>query len=196
MSRYRLQMAQRRSQAERRASTRQLLLDAATKSFTKLGFHGATVATIAREAGVSTGALYAHFPSKDDLFLALLDEDVERTVDAVQRTVSHADRAHGWMTSLADDPERFVLYVEFWAYAIRRPDVRARFAQRAAAYRRAIAEQAAAEAEAAGRPLPMPADVIGLATVALAHGIAFEHLADPGKVPKERLRFLMERLLG
>ena len=47
--------------------TRERLLDAAARVFELKGYEGATVAQIAREAGVSSGAIYAHYASKAEL---------------------------------------------------------------------------------------------------------------------------------
>src|SRR5690349_18329101 len=65
---------QRRSNAERRAQTRALLIEAAIASLSELGYARTTTATIAARAGVTTGALHHHFPTKEDLFLAVLDQ--------------------------------------------------------------------------------------------------------------------------
>ena len=54
----------------RRANSRQALLDAAFEEFSENGYEAATVAAIAARAGVTTGALYAHFDGKLDLLLA------------------------------------------------------------------------------------------------------------------------------
>jgi AcrR family transcriptional regulator len=56
---------------ERKEQTRQALLDAAVVEFGRYGFRGARVEGIAEAAGVTTGALYTHFRSKEDLFLAV-----------------------------------------------------------------------------------------------------------------------------
>src|SRR6476646_7446205 len=62
----------------RRAMTRQHLLDAAAIVFTRNGFHGSTLDEVASTAGFTKGAVYSNFTSKDDLFLALLDDRMER----------------------------------------------------------------------------------------------------------------------
>jgi len=49
-------------------------MDAAIKVFAERGFHTATVAEIARSAGVADGTIYLYFKSKDDLLLRLFDE--------------------------------------------------------------------------------------------------------------------------
>lgn len=50
------------------------ILDAAIKVFAERGFHTATVAEIARVAGVADGTIYLYFKGKDDLLLRLFDE--------------------------------------------------------------------------------------------------------------------------
>ena len=53
---------------------RQLLLEAATAVFARLGYEGARMDDIAEEAGVAKGLLYRHFDSKEELFRALMDQ--------------------------------------------------------------------------------------------------------------------------
>ncbi|MCQ0008048.1 TetR/AcrR family transcriptional regulator [Actinomadura madurae] len=55
-----------------RAETRERLLSAAADAFAQRGYDGTRVADIARAAGVSNGALYAHFGSKAELLVAAL----------------------------------------------------------------------------------------------------------------------------
>ncbi|HVT68729.1 MAG TPA: TetR/AcrR family transcriptional regulator [Trebonia sp.] len=66
-----------------RLARRRQLLDAATEVFVARGYHAAAMDEIADRAGVSKPVLYQHFPGKQDLYLALLDESVERLVEAV-----------------------------------------------------------------------------------------------------------------
>lgn len=64
----------RRSRSERQAATRQGLLRAASRRFLRDGYAATTLADIAEEAGVTKGAVYSNFASKEDLFLGLLRE--------------------------------------------------------------------------------------------------------------------------
>jgi AcrR family transcriptional regulator len=57
---------------ERRAQ----LLDVARRVFGKSGFHAVSMDAVAKEAGVTKPILYDHFPSKRDLYLALLEADL------------------------------------------------------------------------------------------------------------------------
>ncbi len=72
------------------------LLDAASEVFASKGYHAAAMDDIADAAGVSKPVLYQHFPSKLDLYLALLDQSCDRLVDVVQEalasTEDNADR--------------------------------------------------------------------------------------------------------
>src|SRR5215216_4649370 len=72
------------------------LLDAASEVFASKGYHAAAMDEIAEAAGVSKPVLYQHFPSKLDLYLALLDQSCDRLVevvaDALASTEDNADR--------------------------------------------------------------------------------------------------------
>lgn len=60
--------------------TRQSILDAAIVRFGRDGFRATSVADIARDAAVAGTAAYAHFPNKEALFLAALDEDAAAVI--------------------------------------------------------------------------------------------------------------------
>jgi AcrR family transcriptional regulator len=72
------------------------LLDAASEVFASKGYHAAAMDDIADAAGVSKPVLYQHFPSKLDLYLALLDQSCERLAEVVEEalasTEENADR--------------------------------------------------------------------------------------------------------
>jgi AcrR family transcriptional regulator len=67
------------------------LLDAASEVFSSKGYHAAAMDDIADAAGVSKPVLYQHFPSKLDLYLALLDQSCDRLVDVVQEALASTD---------------------------------------------------------------------------------------------------------
>lgn len=70
-------MKRTRTQAERRTATRQALVEAAVRRLIAHGFAGATVRDIARESGVSPGAVQYHFKSKEDIAIAALSHVFE-----------------------------------------------------------------------------------------------------------------------
>jgi len=67
-----------------RLARRRQLLDAAREVFVARGYHAAAMDEIADRAGVSKPVLYQHFPGKQELYLALLDESVEQLIEAVR----------------------------------------------------------------------------------------------------------------
>src|SRR5436305_12079788 len=133
--------AGRMTREQSRAQTRERVLAAARTVFASRGFNGASVEEIASEAGFSTGALYSNFDGKEDLFLVLMEREVEEHAREIEQAVrersSVAERATGgarrWMTMIEREPELPLLFMEFWAYGVRdpriRPKVAARFAQ-------------------------------------------------------------------
>ena len=71
-----------------RQARRKQLLAAAQEVFVAQGYHAAAMDDIADRAGVSKPVLYQHFPSKLELYLALLDQHAERLVDRVREALA------------------------------------------------------------------------------------------------------------
>jgi AcrR family transcriptional regulator len=71
-----------------RPARRKQLLAAAQEVFVAQGYHAAAMDEIADRAGVSKPVLYQHFPSKLELYLALLDQHAERLVDRVREALA------------------------------------------------------------------------------------------------------------
>jgi AcrR family transcriptional regulator len=78
--------------AERRAQ----LLDVARRVFGTSGFHAVSMDDVAKEAGVTKPILYDHFPSKKELYLALLDADLavlhEKVRKALKSPIGNRER--------------------------------------------------------------------------------------------------------
>jgi AcrR family transcriptional regulator len=75
----------RQPQQERSRVTRQGLLDAAIASLAELGWNGTTVAVVAERAGVSRGAAQHHFPTREALFTAAVDELMTAWIADIRR---------------------------------------------------------------------------------------------------------------
>lgn len=71
-----------------RSQRRVQLLDAAQEVFVEAGYHAAAMDTIAERAGVSKPVLYQHFPSKQALYLALLDQHCNAIVSMVEQALA------------------------------------------------------------------------------------------------------------
>ncbi|HTD07420.1 MAG TPA: TetR/AcrR family transcriptional regulator [Solirubrobacteraceae bacterium] len=195
--------AGRMTREQARANTRERLLTAARSVFARSGFHGASVDEIASEAGFSTGALYSNFDGKEDLFLVLMEREIaehaREIADAVGARESIAERATGgarqWMTMIDREPELLLLFMEFWAYGVRDPDVRPKVAERFAQMRQVITQLIADGAREFDLELALPAEQLALAIDALADGIARQKLADPAAVPDELMGNVLALLL-
>ena len=66
---------------ERRARRREQILDGARRCFAEHGYEGATVARLEAEVGLSRGAIFNYFGSKEDLFVELAVQDTARLSD-------------------------------------------------------------------------------------------------------------------
>src|SRR5207302_3330873 len=71
------------------------ILEAAVKVFAERGFHTATVAEIARAAGVADGTIYLYFKSKDDLLLRLFDEKMTSLLEEARADLERESGAAG-----------------------------------------------------------------------------------------------------
>src|SRR5262245_15668781 len=122
-------MAQRLTRVERREQTRTDLLETARRIFLRDGFHAASLEEISEEAGYTRGAVYSNFASKDDVFLAVLDEELAKRVRAYgelgveQPTFEEAIRAVGRHFA-ALDPDWRPLVIEFQMKALRHEPLR------------------------------------------------------------------------
>jgi AcrR family transcriptional regulator len=81
--------------AKGKAATRDRILDAALDVFARKGYHRATVDDIVRASSTSKGAVYHHFPNKEAVFLALVDEFAARLAAAVAGTIAVRQGALG-----------------------------------------------------------------------------------------------------
>lgn len=146
----------------RKAATRARLLDAAARVYAARGFAGATLDDVAEEAGLTKGAVYGHFGSKDNLLVALMDEYLaaeiaeqialfDRDETTWKRPFSGAD---GWMEEVDQAPEAFRLLVEFWLEAGRDEALRERFAAGFEGLRQTFAGFGSKSAADAGIAMP------------------------------------------
>ncbi|MBI4199154.1 MAG: TetR/AcrR family transcriptional regulator [Chloroflexi bacterium] len=71
-----------------RQDTRERLLEAAEAVFASKGYYEAAVDEIVRRSNTSKGAVYFHFPSKESLFLAVVDHLAGRLIHRVERAVA------------------------------------------------------------------------------------------------------------
>lgn len=109
----------------RSVRTRARILQAAAEQFTRLGYEATSVDEICSAAGVSKGAFYHHFPSKQTLFLALLQnwvQDLESRLESIRQEVEWVpQRLMRLAETLREVFEQAAgqapLFLEFWYQA-------------------------------------------------------------------------------
>ncbi len=79
---------------ERKARTRARIVEAALEVFARKGYHAATMDEIAQRSRVSKGALYVHFPSKQHLFMTLVDGLADMLIRRMQAAMDRAGQSH------------------------------------------------------------------------------------------------------
>jgi len=181
----------------RRAMTRQHLLDAAAIVFARNGFHGSTLDEVAATAGFSKGAVYSNFKNKDDLFLELFHERVDRQFAVVSEALdtgphdqaSQFPRIRQILRSDASpwDDSFVTLWLEFVLYARRNPDAQKKLAasaQRARAQVQALIEH---EYEVVGAAPKYSAADLAEIGMALFNGLSIDRLVDPTAVTDQML---------
>ncbi|MBY0595276.1 TetR/AcrR family transcriptional regulator [Bacillus bingmayongensis] len=127
----------RLTQKQRKQETRQLLLESAFETFAKLGFHGASVDKIAEYAGFSKGAVYAHFHTKEELFLAIVErqmnlyvQDIREVIEQQQSLASFIETMDQYSHSIRQKTKTWsMLSMEFLLYAMREESVRDKWAR-------------------------------------------------------------------
>lgn len=190
--------SQRRSPLARlpRDERRAQLLDAALEVFVANGYHGAAMDDIAVAAKVSKPVLYQHFPSKRELYLALLDHHLadltETLLDALNSTDDNKLRVHATMkayftfVSNEDQAHRLV----FESDLVNDPDVANRLEKFNSDYANAIANVIAEDTKLA----PLEATLLGRGLAGMAQVSARYWLEANGDLDLEVASELVYRL--
>ncbi|MBE1486930.1 TetR/AcrR family transcriptional regulator [Plantactinospora soyae] len=174
---------------EHLAARRQQILDAARRCFLRNGFHATSMQDVISEAGLSVGAVYRYFRSKqelvssiagsvlddaDELFAAIAEEEPPPPlVDAV-------DRALAFVEAQVAPDGLFPLAIQVWAESLRDPEL-ADFVARMYGGTRARFVALARRAQQAGE-LPPDADpeAVGAVLFGMIPGFALQRLLAAG----------------
>ena len=114
----------------RTEETQTKILNAAEAVFSEQGFEKTQLEEVAARAGYTRGAIYAHYASKEDLFLALVEQRVLTRFNGMRQAIE-AEPSIGkrpgifreWIAAQADD-HTGTLMLEFKLYSLRRPESR------------------------------------------------------------------------
>ena len=186
------------------AARRENILDAALLCFARAGFHRTTIEDICRGAGISPGALYVYFDSKEALIEGLCERDRDRFIEKFARL----EEAGDFMAALTmlgreylvdDPPERRLVVIEMAMEATRNP----RIAQIYRSMDRFVNDafgELFRKLQASGRIAPVvPLDVLTRLFIALGDGIWFRGAVHPDYDARHALQAttdLIEKLLN
>lgn len=184
--------------ADERPDTRDRLLASASRVFAQRGYDGATLDEVAADAGLTKGAIYWHFAGKSDLFLALVEENVERQTahlpGAVRAAIEAKDPMASMASILADQLAACVenrdwprLFLEFSASSSHDPELQKRLRELHEAVHEIISDNVR-RAQEEGR-LDPDLDPLAVSVLfnSLLNGLLLTWLADPGQVDPENL---------
>ena len=167
------------------AARRQQILDAARVCFLRDGFHNTSMQDVIGEAGLSVGAVYRYFPSKNDIITALAEQVIGQ-VTAVFDELAEADPplplattmqlAVDIVTSQTGPDGTLRLALQIWSEALRDP-VLAAFVEKVYRRLRQTLVQIARAAQAHG-DLPPEADpeAVGVVLFAMMPGYALQRI--------------------
>ena len=183
---------------------RQRLVDAAWRRLATNGYHETTVDDVCDEAGMSKGAFYGYFPTKQDLFLALMDEETDAlnrvAADLAERPLSGAERVRRFtqaMLRVGDDPGRVQLRADLWSALSGDPAVRDRFAQAVEDRRRVLREWITRSIRAGDLGIDeMRANALASILIALADGLMLHRAVDPEGFQWSNIRAAMDALIA
>jgi AcrR family transcriptional regulator len=116
----------------RTKETRELLLRAAKVIFIRDGYEGADLKDIAELADRTKGAIYGHFKSKEEIFLALIADHRQEYRSRLDALMSDDPKKNiavlrNYVISLAEDRDWALLMLEFKMFALRHPETKAQF---------------------------------------------------------------------
>jgi AcrR family transcriptional regulator len=197
-----------RISAAREEATRRRILMAARQVFVVKGFHRATIDDVVAACGLSVGAIYTYFASKDELIRAsILDANREES-DAVLADTRMAGSARerldrgirGWWRYTIEAEGAPAFLAEAWGEASRRPLIRDLLARR---HERGITMTSLMLRDCVERgDLPSDIDVDAVARTigALTDGMVLEYVVSGGSLRFEdaqhRIRLVLEAAIG
>jgi AcrR family transcriptional regulator len=162
---------------QHRDARREQILAAARRSFLRDGFHATSMQDLFAEAGLSSGAVYSYFASKDDMIAAIAEENMRGVTEMIAAVATqHPGRPVGAVLAdimdmlNAQDAQDGLgkLTVIVWSEALRNPSLAARFTDMVAQIRASLTE--VIEQSPQNLPAGVPADILAAMLICLAPG--------------------------
>lgn len=192
-----------RLSAEQRLNHRRRIVDAAWRCVARTGYRELRVEDICAEASVGKGSFYLYFERKDDVLLALLEDDAalmeERITSVLRSERPGVDRLRAFaQTMLAGrgDAARMQVRADLWAVVLSDEAARRRFAERLNA-RRALLSAAVAEGIATGEFAGgLSAETLAQMVLAIVDGLMLHAAAEPETMRWESIRGGVDALIA
>lgn len=188
----------RLTRKQSQACTRNSLMRSAARVFARRGLQRGTIDEVAAEAGFTKGAFYANFSSKEELFLAMLDEGFAARLRQVRELAGsdpEIDRSEivrrarvegeDFARHLTADPDWQRLFFEFVVHATREERFRRELVRRYRDLRGGVAELFARRASELGVESPVDVESLARMVFAMANGFALERLLEPEAASEE-----------
>jgi TetR/AcrR family transcriptional regulator, transcriptional repressor of aconitase len=162
---------------QHRDARREQILAAARRCFLRDGFHATSMQDLFAESGLSSGAVYGYFASKDDMIVAIAEQNMRGvtemiTAAATQQPGRPAGAVLGDIMDMvhAQDAETGLgkLTVIVWSEALRNPSLAARFTDMVTQIRASLAE--VIEQSSQHLPVGVPADTLAATLTCLLPG--------------------------
>lgn len=184
-----------------RNQRRQDLIDAGWRCSARQDFRSMTVDDVCAEAGVSKGAFYLYFDQKQDLLIALLEDDaaaVDVLMQELQRArISGLERLRRLVRAeleRSEDAARLQIRADLWAEMSSNPAVRGRFAD-VVRRRRVAVRGLIDDAVEAGDLVDIPSNALAAILLALGDGLMLHAGLDPSGFRWTNIRRAIDAVL-
>ena len=158
---------------------RQEILSAARRCFLRNGFHTTSMQDLFAEAGLSSGAVYRYFPSKDDMIIAIAAENMQDVLAmihtvATQQPGRSVGAVLGDLLTMVQDKHQDQalggLAVLTWAEALRNPSLAAQFTELLLRLKGDLAEVVRAHQASGGLPTDVSAEALATVLMSIVPG--------------------------
>ncbi|WKG00752.1 TetR/AcrR family transcriptional regulator [Mycolicibacterium sp. HK-90] len=198
-------MAERWTKQRRLEHTRNVLLDAAEEVFARKGFDGAALEDIAEVAGYTRGAIYSHFGSKAEMFLAVVERQRQQFLDGFADVIATFNRLDDldadelgdrWRDLVtAEGSDRAALGSEYTLFLLRNPEARERVAAQREETVRALADYISKGVVRLGGQLTIPAMDLARVVLAANDGVTLNSFVDEQAVYRPFLRMVLANIV-
>jgi AcrR family transcriptional regulator len=191
----------RTRQRPTREETRRRVLQGAADVFAERGIAAASIEDICAAVGLTRGAFYSSFRTKDELVLALIDQHVDESIAELERLRTVHPEPVDFLRSMESAErrrdgvvgDRVVLSMEFMLYALRNPANRPRLIERQRRWREHIAVILRETMEPADG-FPIPVEEAAEFILALDDGYLLHELIEPGSYRPGQFSEMLELL--